>query len=471
MRWNRLKMSRVRAGSIRGSLLWQLGVLFAAGMIALYLAATSYARFAADSSFDRLLLGSAGSILETLSVTPDEVRVDIPYAALDMLSAAPDDRVFYRVVGTDGATVTGYGDLPAGGSPRGRGGSAAAPQFFDAPYRGQIVRFVAIDREVRIGGKSGWVRVQVGQTREARSLLAGQLTIRALLPILAMTVLAGAVVWASVGRAVQPLEAVGKSLAARNAADLSPIDCVVPREVAPLIGATNQFMARLDKNMEVLRTFIADAAHQLRTPLTALIVQIRSVETNVGAVRAESLGAANRSVARLARLVDQLLSDAMVAHRAEARCAQPFDLKKVVENSLQDVLPMVREADVRFTTDLESACIVGDEVMVAEAVKNLLHNALVHGVSNEDGEQVVEVFLRRAGPALELSVRDNGPGMSAASLAAVGKRFSTGSAARGGVGLGLAIVRQVAESHQGLLRLDNLPGRAGLRATLRFPAA
>ena len=91
------------AGSIRGRLLGSLGLLFGCGMIALYLAATSYARFAADSSYDRLLLGSAGSITETLSVTPGEVRADIPYSALDMLAAAPDDRVFYRVIGTEGS--------------------------------------------------------------------------------------------------------------------------------------------------------------------------------------------------------------------------------------------------------------------------------------------------------------------------------------------------------------------------------
>ena len=136
-------------------------------MIALYLAATSYARYAADSSFDRVLLGSAGSIAETLSITPGEVRADIPYSALDMLSAAPDDRVFYRVMGTDGLTVTGYPDLPLDPSSRTRSGASEPVRFFDAAYRGEIVRFVLVGREVRVAGQSGWVWVQVGQTREA----------------------------------------------------------------------------------------------------------------------------------------------------------------------------------------------------------------------------------------------------------------------------------------------------------------
>lgn len=457
--------------SIRGALLWRLGIVFAAGMGALYLAATSYAKFAADSSFDQLLTGSAGSIAETLSITPSEVRVDIPYAALDMLAAAPDDRVFYRVIGVDGKTVTGYSDLPFDTAATRRGGATGSASFFDARYRGEAVRFVTLGREVRVGGRSGWVWVQVGQTRAARSQLARQLTIRALLPIVAMTVLAGAVVWASVGRAMRPLEKVGQDLAARNAADLSPIATNVPREVETLIAAVNQFMGRLDKNMNVLRTFIADAAHQLRTPLAALLVQIRAAETNVGPARKDSLAAAGLSAKRLARLVDQLLSDAVVAHRAEARHTAPFDLKKVIEHSLHDVLPLVGDADVRFTTELPEAVMLGDEVMVAEAVKNLLHNALVHGAADDRREQVVEVLLRRVGPTLELSVSDSGHGMAAEAIDAAGRRFNTGNPAGGGVGLGLAIVRQVAESHGGSLRVENRAGGGGLRVTLEFAAA
>lgn len=461
-----------RPRSIRSLLLWQLGVLFAAGMVALYLAASSYARFASDSSFDRLLLGSAGSILETLSITPTEVRADIPYAALDMLAAAPDDRVFYRVIGTEGATVTGYEDLPADWRRDGSGEDSGAPRFFDASYRGQRARFVVLGREVRVGAKSGWVWVQVGQTREARALLADELTIRALLPILAMTVLAVLVVAGSVRQAVKPLERAGEDLVSRNAADLSPIKSPVPSEVAPLIGAVNQFMARLGSNMEVLRTFIADAAHQLRTPLTTLLVQIRSAETNRGKVRDASLAAARDSATRLARLVEQILGEAMVAHRAQAQYAVPFDLKRLIETSLQDSLSIIDEADVRFTTDLRAAPMIGDDVMVAEAIKNLLHNALAHGVPEaSDQDQRIEVFLRRVGTDNEVTIRDNGPGMSEEALRAVGERFSERSRARGGVGLGLAIVQRVAQAHGGALHLSNRADLPGLRAVLLLPSA
>ncbi|MBA4306876.1 MAG: histidine kinase [Sphingopyxis sp.] len=469
MWWSRLRPLWPEATSIRARLLWQLGIVFVCGMVILYWAATSYARYAADSSFDRVLLGSAGSIAETLSITADgEVRADIPYAALDMLSAAPDDRVFYRVLGTDGATLTGYSDLPLDRNTRPVSNAMEQVRFFDATYMEEPVRFVVMGRQVRIGQQSGWIWVQVGQTREARRNLAQELTIRAVLPILALTVIAIAVVWISVGRAVRPIEAIGEDLAARNSSDLSPINAPVPADIAPLVGAVNQFMARLDNNMGVLRTFIATAAHQLRTPLTALLVQIRSAELATGKDRDESVSAASQSASRLARLVNQLLSDAMVTHRADEKRVGPFDLKKVIEQSLQNTLSISNEADVRFTTTLQTAPMVGDEVMIAEAIKNLIHNALTHGSSGGDGDDAIALALRAIDDGLELSIADTGPGIGNDMLSTVGDRFRSGMENRGGAGLGLAIVKQVAESHGGSLLLENRPER-GLNVILWLP--
>lgn len=456
--------------SIRRHLLWHLGIVFACGMIVLYWAATSYARYAADSSFDRVLLGSAVSIAETLSISAGgEVRADIPYAALDMLSAAPDDRVFYRITGPTGVTLTGYPDLPMDRSARSGQNNSEQARFFDASYKGEAVRFVVMGRQVRIGRQSGWIWVQVGQTRKARRDLARELTVGALIPILILTVVAFAVVWVGVGRAVRPLEAIGRGLTARKSADLSPIDAAVPEEIKPLVRAVNQFMARLDNNMAVLRTFIANAAHQLRTPLTALLVQIRSVELATGGeARAESVAAASESASRLARLVDQLLSDAMVAHRAEQKRMALFDLKKVVEQSLQDTLPISDQADVRFTTTLQTAPMVGDEVMIAEAIKNLVHNALKHGAHDSGSDAVVALGLRAVDHGFELTVTDTGPGVENEILSNIGERFRAGRGGRSGAGLGLAIVKQVVESHSGALALENRSER-GLSVKLWLP--
>jgi two-component system, OmpR family, sensor histidine kinase TctE len=470
MWWSRFRKRHSGTLSIRTLLLWQLGVVFAGGLIVLYWAATSYARFAADSSFDRMLLGSASSIAETLSISAsDQISADIPYAALDMLSAAPDDRVFYRIVGTDSVTITGYPDLPQQQATPSRSRPAGQVKFFDAEYSGETVRFVVTAREVRIGGTTGRVLVQVGQTREARRELAQDLTVRALLPIAGLTVIAVVVVWASVGYAVRPLQAIGTGLARRPPSDLSPIRDAVPDEITPLVSSINQFMSRLDNNMGVLRNFIATAAHQLRTPLTALLVQLQSAERAAGKERSNSIAAAQQSANRLARLVDQLLSDAMVAHRADEARAVSIDLKKLVEISLHDSLPIYTEADVRFTTTLESAPMVGDDVMLGEAIKNLVHNALTHGVSDDDGDNAIDIVLRSERDGWLLTVSDRGPGAESTILTQLGDRFLSGSKSRGGAGLGLAIIKQVAESHDGSFNLANRPER-GLEASLWLPA-
>lgn len=432
-------------------------LLFSVGMVALYGAASTYATYAADSSYDRLLMGSAASIAETLSITQDmakeQISVDVPYAALDMLAAAPNDKVFYRVAGLDGTTVTGYDDLPPYRSPLGTLPANQEVRFFDAPYRGEPVRFVILGREVRMGGRTGWINIQVGQTREARSALATQLTLRALVPILLLTVLAALIVWITVGRAVRPLEKIGIDLAARKPSDLSPIDVSqVPSEVAPLVGAMNQFMDRLDSNIGMLRAFIANVAHQLRTPLTAMLVQLRLAETGSGDTARASALAASQSGERLARLIDQLLSDALVMHRADEKDHDRFDLRRSVEQALQLASPGTWDSDVRFTTPLKEAMLVGDEVMITEAVKNIVHNALTHGDS-PDG--VIEVHLTRATDGYCLRVSDSGPGVADDVLNDVGSRFKTSRSSQGGAGLGLAIVKQVVDSHGGRLELSN----------------
>ena len=453
--------------SLRARLLGSMGLVFLIGMVALYAAASSYARLAADRSYDRLLSGAALSIAETLTVSASSIRVDIPYAALDMLAAAPDDRVFYRVIAPNGSTVTGYDDLPSYADlAETKAQAEGSVAFYDAGYLGEPVRFVLLGRESTYPGQSGWIWVQVGQTRTARDALAQELLIRALVPIIFMTVLALAVIWFSIGRALGPLNRIGSHLVGRQSADLSAIEEPVPGEIGPLVSAMNGFMLRLEANMNLLRSFIANAAHQLRTPLAALLVQIQSAEKGGEVDRAHSLKAANRSAKRLARLVDQLLSEAMVGHRSDLKRFAPFDLKKVVAQAVRETVPMAEDTDVRFSSALAEAPYLGDSVMIGEAVKNLIHNALVHG-RNERGEVVIDLS-RNGSEDYCLSVKDRGPGISEADLANLYDRFKPSSGAAGGAGLGLSIVRQVVESHGGQLHVENRETN-GLMVQIRLP--
>lgn len=428
-----------------------LGLLFLVGILALYFGARSYGRLAADRSFDRLLAGSAISITETLAVTDDEILVDIPYAALEMLSAAPDDRVFYAVT-TAGRTVTGYDDLPIPGEHQtaASGRSSDSIRFFDAEYRGEKVRFVTVGREIVQFGAKGWVWVQVGQTRLARDAVARETIVRDVAPIAAMTVLALGLVWFGIASTLRPLRDIGEELAQRLPSELHPLDARVPPEIRPLIVAINGFMVRLSENIGTLKAFIADASHQMRTPLAALIAQAHVAPHENTAELRRSLAAIERNGAKLAHLLNQLLSDATINHRADVRRFEPLDLLDVLREAIGEATRAWEESDVRLKTSVEKAPALGDSVMLVEAFKNLIHNSICHGGGLHDQ---VEVQLTPNALGYAVSVSDRGPGISAAIRPRVFERFFRGNPEAPGAGIGLAIVKRAIESHGGTIEL------------------
>lgn len=455
--------------SLRARLVGVLALLFLCGAVMLFIGAQAYGRLAADKSYDRLLAGSVLSIAETLSIEGGQLQVDLPYAALDMLSAAPDDRVFYRVYGPDSSTVTGYDDLPRWQIPGNRGRAIAfdVPRFFDASYRGEPVRFAVLGREITEADVQGWVWVQVGQTRRARDALAHELVLGAVVPITLMMSLALVIVMFVVPRALQPLKRAGENISSRSPEDLRPLVDPVPKEIEPLIEALNGFMRRLSASMETLRAFIAEAAHQMRTPLAALRAQAHVAADEDAEGLRRGLAAVERNAARLSRLLDQLLSDATVTHRADVRVSESFDLLQLVHEAISDGVSRSRQMDVRVSSELDRAPFVGDEVMLGEAIKNLIDNAMKYGVPDEEA---ILVTLRADAEGYLLSVLDRGPGIPPADRARVFERFARGESGTQGAGLGLAIVRRAVASHGGEVLIADRPG-GGLEVTLRLPPA
>lgn len=444
-----------------------LGLLFLVGTIALLFAARAYGRLAADKSYDRLLAGSALSIAETLSINRGRLQVDLPYAALDMLSAAPDDRVFYRVIGPDSKTVTGYDDLP-GWQPPSRRERLATPdntRFFDANYRGESVRFAVLGREIAAPEMQGWVWVQVGHTRRARDKLAQELVLGAVAPIGLLTLLALSVVMLGISQALRPLQRVGQDLAERLPEDLQPVQEPVPREIMPLIDAINGFMRRLSISFEALRAFIGEAAHQMRTPLASLYAQAHVAADEDPEDLRRSMVVIERNAARLSRLLDQLLSDATVTHRSDVRVFESCDLLEVVHEAISEGVPHSRRKDISVTTELDRAPFVGDALMLGEAMKNLIDNALKYG--SVPGKPVL-VSVRVEGDAYLITVADHGPGIPASQHERVFVRFVRGEGGIAGAGLGLAIVRRAIARHGGEVGLANRMG-GGLDVTLRLP--
>lgn len=448
-------------GSLRRTLLLYLGVLLAVFAVALLFAARDYGQRAANRSYDHLLVSSALSIADSVALVDGQWQVDLPYAALDLLAMAPEDRVFYRVADSRGTLITGYDDLPA--APRRPG---TQPQLFDATYSGETVRFVVVGRSFAAASAQGEVQVQVGQTRRAREAVAQDMVNRALLAIGVLSGLLLALVAFGVHRAFRPLVRVERELSRREPSDLKPLDARVPREMDQMVAALNRFMERLSSSNETLRAFMAEAAHQMRTPLAALRAQAQlALDDDDPEDMRRSLQAIERNATHMSRLLNQLLSDASVIHRSHLQRFAAVDLAETVHQALHEALPQAGPAPrVQLAMTAEPALVHGDALLLREAIKNLVDNALKYG-----GDGDLQIALTVVGEQAVLTIADHGAGIAPADAERVFERFARGEGApSGGAGLGLAIVKRVVDSHGGRIDLSNRP-QGGLVATIRLP--
>lgn len=423
-----------------------IAIVLALGAIVLGWAAWLYARVAADEAYDRLLVGAALQIAESVATEPGRVTVDPPISAFETLALATDDRIFYRVVDPDGVTLTGQDDLASG---RKTGKPGRDPVFADGAYRAFPVRIVTIGRFVTGPGIAGWVEVTVAQTHLARLSLTRDLALKSILLVLGMSALALVALVIAVRVALRPLRDVQSAIAARDPKDLRPVDVAVPREVATLIESINHFLVRLADRIGGMERFIADAAHQIRTPLTALAGQVDLLSTETRADRRrQQLARVRDRIEQLGRLTNQLLSHAMVIHRREVVELTSVDLVPLARTALATAVPLSLGRDIRVVFETSEAELVvrGDRVSIGEVMTNAIHNAIQHGAPG-----LLVVSLRREGDDAVLDVVDDGPGIPPEEWQEVVKPFIRGRDKIGGSGLGLSIVADVVVAHGGRL--------------------
>ncbi|WP_207461527.1 extracellular solute-binding protein [Azospirillum sp. SYSU D00513] len=437
----------------------------------LFLFVNAYAQRAADSAFDRLLLASALSIADSVRIQEGRFSVDLPYSSLAMLAQARRDRIFYRITAPDGAAITGYPDLPSAG-----GDTGSVPRFENASYRGMPLRVATLDRFVAQPGLAGWVSITVAQTGEERTALAHDVLANAFLPIAFAVLAAAGLIWLGIRQALAPLGALERMIRERQVQDLSPIAMPPPQEVSQLVHAINQLMLRLKGNLDTMQTFLADAAHQIRTPLASLRLQAQLAmdEDDPEALR-RIAGRVHRNAVEVSQLTSQLLNHAMVVHRRESLRPEPLDLGALLEQVVQRARAVAEDTPIRLEIDpaLEPAMVPGDPISLREALTNLVDNAIKYAGEHAGGGGPIDVSLgASAAGSLRVEVADRGPGIPDDEKPAVLERFGRGRSAASvaGSGLGLAIVKAVAEAHGATLSLHDRPG-GGLIARMDFPVA
>jgi two-component system sensor histidine kinase TctE len=351
------------------------------------------------------------------------------------------DAIFYAVLGPDGRRLAGDEALARISVARSDTPGSSPWQFVSAQLQGMRVR-VAVHRQPCA---RGLCEVRVAETMRKRELAARDALLGAALSLVILAVLLIGLMFVAIRRGLAPLSQLRAELEQRSLDRLQPLDARdAPAEVQPLVEAINQMLGRMRSASEAQRAFIADAAHQLRTPLTSLRTEaeLTLLEPHPPQLTPALTRLAQPSE-RAARLAGQLLSLA----RAEAPSAEPMavlDLQQVARTAAAEWVPRAMAAGVDLGFDLQPALVEGRALLLQELLANLLHNALQYA---GNGARVT-VRTRAGRQEVLLEVEDNGPGIAAADRARVFERFDRGSRPRGsGSGLGLAIVRDIARGH------------------------
>ncbi|CAB1370410.1 sensor histidine kinase [Denitratisoma oestradiolicum] len=449
-------------------LLWILTLLmllWAISVVMTYQVADSLA----NQPYDEQLATEVRGLSRLVSVNQGRVTANFPGPAREILRADSKDRVYFQILGPDGHLVAGDKDLP----------TVDAPDVTD----GTVVLFrddAILDDEVRVAYSflslipdQAPVLVQVAETRKKRLGLAASIVSGVIVPQFVIVPLAVLLVYLGLTHGITPLQRLQQELHSRLPSDLAPISVKgIPMEIRPILEALNDVMARLDDNLKVQRRFIADAAHQLKTPLTGLRTQTELAlgETTSEAMR-RGLRQVDLSAENLTHLIQQLLSlaRAEASSSAEADFA-PVDLNELVRVVAQEWADraLERRIDLGFESPGLPLWVRGNPFLLHEMFTNLIDNAIKYTPPGG----LVTVRTSGDHEACRIEIEDSGIGIPEEDRQRVFERFYRALGTEtDGSGLGLSIVKEVCELHRGSIAIDNPMGGKGTLVRVSLPAA
>jgi two-component system, OmpR family, sensor histidine kinase TctE len=472
-----LTAGRRHGPSLRRQLLQPLFWVWALGMAVAVAGALLLARAAANAAFDRGLQDEATALAAKVVWTDRGPLLDLSRQAMELITWDRADRNAFAMVDADGNVLAGDGQVPV---PEWHRRSTGQPTVFDGHYGGEPVRGVVFSVMSPMLDRA--VSIVVVESTHKRAQATRDIQIGIVLPSVALGAVTFSLLAWGIRRGLQPLRDVAAEVAARDAQDWRPLPLQdVPAEAVPLIERINTLLDNVQHTMSVQRRFIADAAHQLRTPVAGIRVLVQDLQQELGALAAAGderhwepvLAQLLASSDRMARLIGQLLSLA----RSETALGVDAD------HPLQELVPLLREATeplvLRGLRDGRSVVLDAPPAPVAarvhplwfgEVVVNLLDNALRYG-----GEHIVlRVHQASGGDGATIEVEDDGAGVAPELLPRLFEPFWRGERADlrndGGTGLGLAIAREIIERMGGRLDAATRPAVPGMRFTIRLAA-
>ena len=413
----------------------------------------------AQLAFDQSLADAALALAARVRADGGPATVDLPRQAEQVLRADDVDAVYFVVRSSTGRLIAGDADFPP--PPQ------AANGAYDDSMRGEAVRLAL--RSMRAGDEV--LQIGVAKTvRKRQQVRSAILRALALLETLFSLALVG-LIWLSVTNALVPLARMRSDLHRRADGDLAPIDgALVPFELAPVVGAFNELLEKVQTGARVQHDFLADVAHQLRTPLAGFKLQLESLGARHAgdADTQHALRLLRLSNERMIRQTNQLLALARAepSHFEKARL-EALDLAPLVEQVVQYFVDEAAKKQIDIGFDLRATPLLGDSFLLRDLIDNLIDNAVRYTPAH--GTVTVRCCSER-GDAL-LVIEDSGPGIAPHQRELVFERFVRLDDKSSGSGLGLAIVRDIALAHGAQLTIADGPGGVGMVLTVRFRRA
>lgn len=417
----------------------------------------------AHRAYDRSLLEAARDVALHANLQDGVLRFSLPEAAQRVLLADSDDAVYFEVSGAEGHHLAGE-RISAPQAAQATG----AETYYDSMLKGVSVRVVQLAIADEAGRRAGTVRI--AETLNKRNRLAREMLVAVVAPQFLLILLAALLVWAGVIRGLQPLERLQRAVAQRSHLDLRPLeDAGVPGEVEPLVNSLNGLLERLDRVLAMQNRFIADAAHQLKTPIAVLQAQIELVmrESDPERMR-QGVGRLYVGVERLSRIALQLLSLARNEPEALRKLSLvEVDLNQLALDAASAWVPEAykRDIDLGYEGLERPLWVNGDAARLRELLDNLLDNAIRY--SRSGGRVTVRLI---AEPRPTLRVSDDGPSIPVEERSRIFDRFHRLHDTPGeGSGLGLAIAREIARIHKAEITLTDDTDGVGNVFQVSFP--
>ncbi|MDB5886912.1 MAG: integral rane sensor signal transduction histidine kinase [Polaromonas sp.] len=463
-------------GEILDWMLTPLLLLWPISLVLTWLVAQSIA----GKPFDRALEYNVQALAKLLVVKNNQVQFNLTAPAREILRADDTDLIYYQVVGPRGEHLSGEHDMPA--PPDEEKAANGEVRLREDVILGEEVRVAYTWIQVELKGVAPAafpVLVQVAETLEKRKTLATEIVKGTMVPQFVTLPLAVLLVWLALVRGIKPLAELEKRIRARKPDDMSPLDETgVPEEVVPLVDSVNDLLSRLKVSLSTQKRFLADAAHQLKTPLAGLRMQADLAQRETDAEELKnSLRHIGQASIRATHTVNQLLALARAESTSRALSNQRVDLVKIVSSILADSVPRALDKKIDLGYDGPDAGepathLQGNPTLLGELVRNLLDNAINYTPAG--GLVTVRLMVDRFSGILVLIVEDSGPGIPESERELVFQPFyrALGTNVEGS-GLGLAIVLEIAQQHGAAVTIEDadLPGHPdspGTRVTLRF---